>query len=54
MANGHGSPVLSVNIKSMGDITSGVPMLLALLKAYPLCLLFYYFFKVAVLHDLGK
>ena len=26
------SPVLSVNIKSMGDVTSGVPMLLALLK----------------------
>ena len=37
------SPVLSVNIKSMGDVTSGVPMLLALLKAYSLSLLFSYF-----------
>ena len=39
------SPVLSVNIESMDDVTSGVAHALVLLKANSLCLLFSYFLK---------
>ena len=36
-------PVLSVNIESMDDVTSGVAHALVLLKANSLCLLFFIF-----------
>ena len=47
-------PVLSVNIESMDDVTSGVAHALVLLKAITLSVFFFLFSEVVVLHNLGK